>query len=170
VKKIIIKLFALTYDIFRRANLNYTYSSFRNKYSLHNSFYFNGEGILMYGEGEISIGENTYIGRYSRIQVSKGNFVRIGKNCKIGPSFQIWTQTSEVDCDFSEYSKMRYKYGDIIIGDAVWIGTGVVISPGVTVGNNSIIGANSVVSKDVPDFAIVAGVPAKIIRFKKIDD
>lgn len=123
----------------------------------------------MYGEGKISIDKNTYIGRYSRIQVSEGYSVTIGQNCNIGPFFQVWTQTSEVDCDFSEYSKIRTKYGDIIIGDAVWIGSCVVISPGVRIGNNCIIGANSVVTKDVPDFAIVGGVPAKLIRYKRID-
>ncbi len=169
MKSIVIKLFAYTYDIFRRAYNNYTYKNFRKKYSIHNTFNFNGDGILMYGDGQILIDGNSYIGRYSRIQASKGYYVKIGQNCKIGPFFQVWTQTGEVDCDFSDYSKLRTKYGNIIIGDAVWIGSCVVISPGVKIGNNSIIGANSVVTKDVPDFAIVGGVPAKLIRYKKID-
>lgn len=56
--------------------------------------------------------------------------------------------------------------GDITIGDNVWIGTNSFIRHGVTIGNNSIIGANSVVIKDVPDNAIVGGVPAKIIKNK----
>lgn len=62
---------------------------------------------------------------------------------------------------------MQNKCGNIIIGDGVWIGTNVVISPGVKIGNNCIIGANTMVTKDVPDFAIVGGVPAKLIRYKK---
>ena len=55
----------------------------------------------------------------------------------------------------------------VIIGDDVWIGTRVIILPGVRVGTGSIIGAGAVVTKDVPDYAIVGGVPAKIIKFRK---
>lgn len=169
MKKIIIKFFAFIYNLSKRAYFNYTYSNYRIKYNLHHTFYFNGDDILLYGEGDITIDENTYLGRLSRIQASNGCTVKIGKNCKIGPHFQVWTQSNNVDCDFSNESKIIQKYGNIIIGDAVWIGTNVVISPGVTIGNNCVIGAYSLVSKDVPNFAIVGGVPAKLIRYKKVN-
>ena len=52
------------------------------------------------------------------------------------------------------------------IGDDVWIGTNVIILPGVNIGSHCIIGAGSGVTKDVPDYAIVGGVPAKIIRMR----
>ena len=56
---------------------------------------------------------------------------------------------------------------EIIIGDDVWIGTNVTILSGVyKIGNHSIIAAGAVVTKDVPDYAIVGGVPAKIIRMR----
>ena len=170
MKRLIIDLFAYIYSLFRRAYFNHTYRTYRERYSINDDFNFNGDGILMYGDGMITIDKNSYIGRYSRIQASKGYNVKIGKNCRIGPFFQIWTQTGEVDCDYSDFSKVKTKFGNIVIGDSVWIGTNVVISPGIKVGNNSIIGANSVVTKDVPDFAIVGGVPAKLIRYKKIED
>jgi abequosyltransferase len=54
--------------------------------------------------------------------------------------------------------------GPVIIGDNVWIGEGVTILPGVTIGNNAIIGANSLVNKDIPQDAVAAGVPAKVIK------
>ena len=57
-------------------------------------------------------------------------------------------------------------YKITIIGNDVWIGRNAVIIAGCDVGNGAIIGANSVVTKDVPDYAIVAGVPARIIRFR----
>ena len=53
------------------------------------------------------------------------------------------------------------------IGDDVWIGTRSIILPGVTIGSHSIIGAGSVVTKDVPEWAIVAGNPANLIRYRK---
>lgn len=55
----------------------------------------------------------------------------------------------------------------VVIGNDVWIGTRVIIMPGVHVGNHVIIGANSVVTHDVPDYSVVAGCPAKIVRKRK---
>ena len=57
--------------------------------------------------------------------------------------------------------------GDIVIGDNCYISTGVTILGPVTIGNNVTIGAGAVVTKDIPDNAIVGGVPAKIIRIKE---
>ena len=62
-----------------------------------------------------------------------------------------------------------YEYGkEVTIGDNVWIGGNSVICPGVHIGNNVVIGAGSVVTKDIPDWCIVAGNPCKVIR--KITD
>lgn len=120
----------------------------------------------MYGDGMIDIQENTYIGRFSLLQVSRGQKIMIGKNCSIGPFFKVWSESTGVDADYNNKSAIPSKTGDIIIGDAVWIGANVLISPGIKIGSNSVIGANSVVTKDVPEMAIVGGVPAKIIRYK----
>ncbi|GAF67092.1 putative acetyltransferase [Bacillus sp. TS-2] len=54
----------------------------------------------------------------------------------------------------------------IIIGNDVWIGKGVLLLPSIKIGNGAIIGAGAVVTKDVPDYAIVAGSPAKVIRYR----
>lgn len=57
-----------------------------------------------------------------------------------------------------------YSKGPVVIKDNVWLGEGVAIMPGVTIGCNSIIGANSVVTCDIPDNAVAAGVPAKVLK------
>jgi len=54
----------------------------------------------------------------------------------------------------------------IIIEDDVWIGHGCVITQGVTIGKGAIVGSNAVVTKDVPELAIVGGVPAKLIKYR----
>ena len=55
----------------------------------------------------------------------------------------------------------------VTIGNDVWIGMRSIIMPGVTIGNGAVIGAGAVVTKDVPDYAIVGGVPAKVIKYRK---
>lgn len=145
------------------------YKEYRKKYTIDQSFNFNGEGTLMYGEGKIIIKKNSYLGRFSLIQASGEEIVSIGENCSIGPFFKVWTHSSEVDADFNFKDQIKPRVGSVIIKDAVWIGANVLISPGITVGSNVVIGTNSVVTKDVPDFAIVGGIPAKIIRLKNIN-
>jgi acetyltransferase-like isoleucine patch superfamily enzyme len=58
------------------------------------------------------------------------------------------------------------KNGEIVIGNDVWIGAATVILPSVKIGNGAIIAAGAIVTKDVPDYAIVAGVPAKVIKYR----
>jgi maltose O-acetyltransferase len=169
IRKIVLPFLIRFFSFLKKKYQKDIYDNYRTKYIIHPSFAFNGSDIQFYGEGIIDIGENTYIGRLSTIQVSKGFKVKIGKNCKIGPFFSVWTQSTNVDHDYNNSEEITPKIGDIIIGDAVWIGANVVISPNITIGTNSIIGANSFVTKDVPPFAIVGGVPAKIIRFKNLE-
>lgn len=59
------------------------------------------------------------------------------------------------------------RVSEVVIGNDVWIGMRSIIMPGVTIGNGVVIGAGTVVTKDVPDYAIVGGVPARIIKFRK---
>ena len=71
---------------------------------------------------------------------------------------RLWSGVPDVDDHESR--------GDVIIGSDVWIGTGALISSGVQIGHGAVIGARSVVTHNVPPYAVVAGVPAKIIRYR----
>ena len=144
------------------------YQNYRLKYSLPKSFWFGGESIIFYGDGQIEIGENSYIGRYSSIQVSKGAKVKIGKNVAISHYVMIYTENNIADQDFNILPR-KTKTANVEIGDACWIGTKVFIKEGVKIGNNCVIGAHSVVVSDIPDNSICSGIPAKVIRQKKLE-
>ena len=142
------------------------YRIYRNKYKIPNSFWFGGESILFYGEGEIEIGENSYIGRYSSIQSSKGCKVKIGSNVAISHYVMIYTENNVADQDFNAYPRLTNK-ANVEIGDGCWIGAKVFIKEGIKIGKNCVVGAHSVVVKDVPDDSICSGIPAKVIRQKE---
>lgn len=164
MKNCIIQIVGFFYNRMKSCSIQKRYNSYKKMYRIPDSFLFNGEGILMGGDGEIRIGENSYIGRHSLLQASEGYHIFIGKGCKIGPFFQVWTDSANADDDYS--GEITSKCGNIEIGNYVWIGSGVLISPGIKIGDSSIIGTNSVVTKDVPAYVIVGGVPARLIRWK----
>lgn len=110
------------------------------------------------------------LGDYSGIGVNAhiGGKCTIGKYVMMGPNCTIYTRNHE----FSDITKPMMEQGhaeekEVIIGDDVWIGGDVTILPGVKIGSHSIIGACSVVTKDVPEYAIVAGNPAQVKKYRK---
>jgi phosphonate metabolism protein (transferase hexapeptide repeat family) len=68
----------------------------------------------------------------------------------------------EDDADFFQWRRNHH----VTLGNDVWIGHGAILLPGVSVGNGAAIGAGAVVSKDVPPFAIVVGVPGRVLRYR----
>lgn len=144
------------------------------------------ERIKMYEESNIlveegacitddcTIGAYSYIGSNTEIRhTSIGRYVSIGSNCNIAPGEH---RTNLVSTSYRIYKNrigdIYYdgdngkRKGGVVIGNDVWIGCHVVARRGIKIGNGAIVGANSFVDKDVPDFAIVAGSPAKIIRYR----
>ena len=118
-----------------------------------------------FGTGSgIRIGDNSGLG----VNCSVRGPLEIGKNVMMGPDVIIMTSSHNVDSTSIPMNQQgSLPKQKVVICDDVWIGTRVIILPGIKVGTGSIIGAGAVVTKDVPDYAIVGGVPAKIIKFRK---
>ena len=79
----------------------------------------------------------------------------------------ILTHTHNIERTDIPMGQQGMRVSEVIIGNDVWIGMRVVIMPGVRIGIGVVIGAGAAVTKDVPDYAIVGGVPARIIKFRK---
>jgi len=124
----------------------------------------NIENKAYFGTGKIEIGNNSDVGSMCRIY----GRVKIGDGVMMAPEVIILTQNHKHDrTDIPMFKQGFDKEQEVIIEDDVWIGTRVIILPGVRVGKGSILAAGSVVTKDVLPYAIVGGVPAKIIKNRK---
>lgn len=122
-------------------------------------------GVISHlGEGLI-IGNNVGIAQNCFIQV-RGSVV-IGNNVIFGPNVSIFSENHDFSNAELPVSLQGVTRRGVKVEDGVWIGTRAVILDGVTIGKNSIIAAGSIVTKDVPPYTIVGGIPAKIIKNRK---
>ena len=116
-------------------------------------------------EGAVEIGAKTVMGQECTISAYQN--VRIGEQCVIADrAMFIDFDHGAVDVETPIRRQGIYKR-DVEIGSNVWIGYNACILRGVSVGDNSVIGTNAVVTKDVPANAVVAGIPARIIRMRE---
>ncbi len=117
----------------------------------------------------IEIGNNVFIAKQSYIHGLGG--VKIGSGTMIGPRVLIMTSNHRYDS--KDLESIPFDNVNILkpvsIEENVWIGSNVTILPGVTLGEGSIVGMGSVVTKDVEPYCIVAGNPAKIIKYRDKD-
>lgn len=128
------------------------------------------------------IGKYTYMATNNRLDnVVIGNFCSIGSNIRIistthpskefvstHPSFfSTLNQAGKTFVKNNKFTEVLNLNGrKLIVGSDVWIGDNVTFMGGVTIGDGAIIGAHALVTKDVPPYAIVGGVPAKVIRYR----
>lgn len=140
--------------------------AFRNKLfktafkSAGKNFQIRSFATFLYPE-RFSIGNNSYIGTHARIYCDAE--VVLGDNIRSGPDLIIYT----ADHVFKDKNKLIVDQGrstaPVRIGNDVYIGARVTILPGVTIENGAVIGAGAIVTKDIPEYSIADGVPAKVV-------
>jgi acetyltransferase-like isoleucine patch superfamily enzyme len=144
-------------------------------------------GVKIYGAKRIKIGRRVGIREYAYLHVPRGGFIHIGDNVFIGmftvmdgrggitignnvglgPGVSLFAQLHNHDDTGAEFWEQGFTAKGIKIEDSVSVGARAIILDGVTIGEGAVIGAGSVVTHDVPKFAIAAGVPARVIKYRK---
>lgn len=126
----------------------------------------NIERMADFGKGVgIELGDNSGLGINCRVRGP----LSIGRDVMMGPDCIIHTENHEFSrIDIPMNAQGFQPTQKVTIGDDVWIGSRVIILPGVHIGSHSIIGAGAVVTKDIEDYSIVGGAPAKLIRSRKV--
>jgi acetyltransferase-like isoleucine patch superfamily enzyme len=125
--------------------------------------YVGHQAILKaYYKNRLVIGSRSWIGQQCFFHAAGG--IAIGERVGIGPAVKILTSTHELPDDASmPIMDGALVFAPVVVGDGADVGVGAILMPGVTVGRGAQVGAGAVVTHDVPDRAIVAGVPARVI-------
>ncbi len=143
-------------------------------------------GVLVFHPETISIGDDVYIGHNSilkgyytnRFTIGSGTWIgqqgffhsagglTIGKNVGIGPAVKILTSHHHESGRGVPVLHAPLDFAPVLIDDDADLGLGSIVLPGVTVGRGAVVGAGAVVTRDVPPYAVVAGVPARILRMR----
>jgi acetyltransferase-like isoleucine patch superfamily enzyme len=141
-------------------------------HTLKKNLKYCGERIHFYlplhisAPNNLEIGEDSTVGTYVHMWCQGG--ISIGKRVMIGSHVAITSVTHDYSCPDMRFAPAIHK--PVIIEDDVWIGAHSVILPGAKIGKGAVIGANSVVTKDVEPCSIVVGSPARLYKFRELEN
>ena len=124
-----------------------------------------GWSTIIENPKNISIGQSSYING-GELYAARDSHIFIGDNCMISYDVIIRTDMhNHTDLNIPMIDQ-NITCKDIVVEDDVWIGYGAYIMPGVTIHKGAIIGAHAVVTRDIPEYAVAVGVPAKVIKYR----
>ena len=126
-------------------------------------------GVMLHGEGEIYIGDNTFLSNNTVVYSEKGHKVYIGANCMIAPMCYITNTDHNTVLPLSDepMNKLGVVCADTCIEDNVWLAAYATVLKGSHIHSGAVVGAKALVKGEVPDNSIVAGIPAKILKHRK---
>jgi len=150
--------------------------------------------VIVRGAKYITVGKDVFFDHRAYLQVNNVNgqpgFIKIGDNVEIGPYSAIWggggvtigsdvhlgchvhitsMEGEQVPADnFDVHKPLGIERKSVVIGDHVLICSNAVVVPGVTIGHHVMVAAGAVVTQDIPPYALVAGVPARVIRYNNV--
>jgi len=144
-------------------------------------------GVLVFHPENIEIGDDVYVGHQTilkgyyknRMRIGAGTWIgqqcffhsagglTIGARVGIGPGVRILTSAHRLDQTDKPILDSPIDFAPVVIEDHGDVGVGAVLLPGVTIGRGAQVGAGAVVVEDVPAYAVVAGVPARVVRMRK---
>lgn len=129
-----------------------------------------GTGVIVKSKVYFGRGTNVRVGDRSQLGLNlrADSDFTLGSDVVMGPDVVIMSWTHSFDrCDVPITQQGHGPVRPVHVGDDVWLGTRSIVLPGVRIGDHAIVGAGAVVTKDVPAYAIVAGVPARVIRDRR---
>lgn len=142
------------------------YSIGRKKATIGKTTTVQSTAIFRHAE-RIRIGEHCMVGHNNCLQAGKEwGTITVGDYCQFGPNVQLYAYNHSHDDIEKPCIVQGYYDGNIVLEDDVSLGGNVVVLPNVTIGKGAIVSVNSVVDKNIPPYAIVAGVFAKIVGFR----
>jgi acetyltransferase-like isoleucine patch superfamily enzyme len=132
-----------------------------------------GDGVRLHDDvvteigprGSLNIGAHTHIQRGCQITAYE-SAIEIGNRVQIAPYCAFYSYDHGMDREIPMSHQPLRSKGPIQVGDDAWLGVGVIVLSGVRIGKGAVVGAGAVVTDDIPESAIVAGVPARVVKMR----
>ena len=148
-----------------KLRINYMRSWLHHTLAFHSTH--SGFAVKMQRLRAVKIGENCHLNPYALIDLMYPELITIENNVTLGSFSMLFAHNNPTANLFLKQGDYPRKTGEIVIKSGAVINPGAIITLGVTIGKNSIISSGSVVTQDIPDYCVVVGNPARIV--KKID-